>query len=101
MSAPASSHHSYSPFWAIALILAGLIVLELFNVIESTRQTSRLNAMIADSMRNYSRAQTILQTTEKVGRDLLALSAAGSTESGKIVSEFKMQVNPGSPAPAK
>ena len=92
---------AYSPFWAIVLIAVGLLGLELSNVVESARQQGRLKAMLAESGNGFSRAQTILQTTEKVGRDLLALTAAGSTEAGKIVSEFKMQINSGAPAPAK
>lgn len=89
---------AYSPFWAILLLSVGLLVLQFSNVIDTANQRKRAEAALAESANAFSRAQTILLTTDRVGRDLIGLATAGSTESAKIVSEFKMQVNGAGPA---
>ena len=82
----------YSPFWALCLLFATLIALQISYVMSDFGLKSQLQAARAQLKPTLTQAQTVSQTTEAVGRDLVTLSA-NSTEAAKIISEFKIQLN--------
>lgn len=89
---------TYSPFWALLLLCATLGFLQSTYLIDDFKQKSQIQAARAQLKPTLTQAQTISQTTEAVGRELVALGA-GSPEAAKIISEFKIQLN--QPAPPK
>ena len=82
---------TYSPFWALGLVFATLIFMQAWYVKEDFKQRSQINADSAQLKGLVGQAQTISDTTEAVGRELVALSA-GSEEARKIIAEFKIQI---------
>jgi len=96
-SGPGRAAKSYSPFWALLLVFAALIYLQFAYVMDDFKQRSQIRAASAQLNTARTQAQTIRQTTEAVGRDLLAMST-NSAEAAKIISEFKIQIsNPSKP----
>ena len=89
---PPSTPRIYSPFWALGLLIITLIFLQAWYVKDDFSQRSRINAESAQLQGLVRQAQTISQTTEAVGRELVALSAE-SEEAKKIIVEFKIQLN--------
>ena len=83
---------TFSPFWALCLLFATLIFLQAAYVIDDFNQQSQIQAARAQLKPMLTQAQTISQTTEAVGRDLVSLSA-NSGEAAKIIAEFKIQIN--------
>ena len=82
---------TYSPFWALGLVFATLILMQAWYVKDDFQQRSQIKAASAQLKGLVSQAQTISATTEAVGRELVALSA-GSEEAKKIIAEFKIQI---------
>ena len=83
----------YSPCWALGLVFATLIFLQAWYVKDDFNQRSQIKAAGAQLKGLVGQAQTISQTTEAVGRELVALAAADSEEAKKIIAEFKIQIN--------
>ena len=89
---------SYSPFWAILAVFVTLIFLQTTYVMGDFEQKSQIKAAGAQVKPQLTQAKTVNQTTEALGRDLVALSA-NSTEAAKIVAEFKIRLNAPAEAP--
>ena len=83
---------TYSPFWALGLLFATLIFLQVSYVIEDSKQQTQIQAARAQLKPALTQAKTISQTTEAVGHELVAL-APKSPEAAKIIAEFKIQLN--------
>ncbi len=98
MSNQPTAAKTYSPFWALCLVFATLITLQIAYVINDIEQRSQIRVARAQLQPMLNKAQTISQTTEAVGRDLVTLSTS-SAEAAKIIAEFKIQLN--KPAEAK
>jgi len=92
LNSPNTAAKTYSPFWALCLLFATLIALQVAYVINDFEQRSQIKTMRAQLKPTLTQAQTISQTTEAVGRDLVTLSA-NSAEAAKIIAEFKIQLN--------
>ena len=90
---------AYSPFWALVLLFTTLIFLQAWYVKDDFNLRSQINAESGQLKDLVGKAQTISQTTEAVGRELVALSS-DSEEAKKIITEFKIQLNK-PPEPAK
>ena len=98
MNAQSTAAQEYSPFWALSLLIVTLIFLQTWYVVEDFKQRSEIEAARAQLKGLVGQAQTISQTTEAVGRELVVL-ATHSEEATKIIAEFKIQIdNPGTPA---
>jgi len=96
-----TSSDGRSVFWAVWSVFLVLVFLQGYYLVEDFRQRSQINASRAQLQKPLASARTINQTTEGIGRDLIAL-APQSAEASKIISEFKIQVNtPPQQAPAK
>jgi len=98
MNSPTTAAKTYSPFWALCLLFATLMFLQATYLIDDFKQKSQIEAARAQLKGALTQAQTISQTTEAVGRELVAL-APTSPEAAKIIAEFKIQLN--QPAAAK
>ena len=83
---------TYSSCWALCVLFATLIFLQVSYVIDDFRQKSQIQAARAQLKPTLTQAQNISQTTEAVGRELVALST-NSAEAAKIIAEFKIQLN--------
>jgi|SRR6267378_1447821 len=92
MTPPNTAAKNYSPFWAIGLVFATLIFLQAWYVRDDFKQRSQIKAASEQLKGLVGQAQTISQTTEAVGRELVAL-AATSSEASNIITEFKIQIN--------
>ena len=97
---PSTTAKSYSPFWALLVLCATLIFLQATYLIDDFRQKSQIQAAREQLKTALAQAQTISQTTEAVGRELVTL-AANSPEAAKIISEFKIQLNQPQPTQPK
>jgi hypothetical protein len=82
----------YSPFWPVFIVFATLIFVQAAYVIGDFQQQSQLKTARAQLQPLMVQAQTINQTTEAVGRELMAMST-NSPEAAKIIKEFKIQLN--------
>jgi hypothetical protein len=89
---------TYSPFWSVWLVFMVFLLVQCAHLAEDFRARSQMKAMRTQFKPALIQAQTVNQTTEAVGRDLVAL-APNSSEAAKIISEFKIRV--GSPAGAR
>ena len=84
---------TYSPFWALILVFATLIFLQAWYVLkDDINQRSQIEATQAQLKSLVGQAQTINQTTEAIGRELMALSSS-SEEAARIITEFNIQLN--------
>ncbi len=83
---------TYSPFWALLVLCATLGFLQATYLIDDFKQKSQIEAARAQLKSALTQAQTISQTTEAIGRELVTL-AATSPEAAKIIAEFKIQLN--------
>ena len=88
----------YSSFWPVWLVFLTLVVLQSIYIVEDVRERSQIKAAATQLTEPFKRAETVNQMTEAVGRELLALST-NSREAGKIIAEFKIQVNQPPQAP--
>ena len=93
-----SAPKRYSPFWALGLVFATLIFLQASYLIDDFKKQAQIQNARAYLKPALTHARTISQTTEAVGRELVALSAK-SPEAARIVAEFKIQYN--NPPPSK
>jgi hypothetical protein len=89
-AAPAASHHS--PFWALLAVFGVLLFLQAMYVLDDFKQRSQILSARAQLKTALTQAGALNQTTEAVGRDLLALST-NSVEAAKIIAEFKIKLN--------
>jgi archaellum component FlaC len=92
MNSHTTAAKTYSPFWALCLLFGTLIFLQVAYVIDDFKQRSQIQAAREQLKPILTKAQNISQTTEAVGRELVALSPT-SPEAAKIISELKIQVN--------
>ena len=83
---------TYSPFWALCILFVTLIFLQASYLRDDFKQQSQIQTARTQLKPALTQAQTISQTTEAVGRELVTLSA-DSPEAAKIISEFKIQLN--------
>lgn len=83
---------AYSPFWAILSVFTTLILLQVSSMIGDFSQRSQLKAARSQLQPMMAQAMTINQTTDAVGRELVAMSST-SAEAVKIINEFKIQLN--------
>src|SRR6266404_1063493 len=83
---------SYSAFWPVWVVFIVLVFLQGAYVLDDFKQRSQILATRAQIKPGLTQAQTINQTTESVGRELMALST-NSSEAAKIISEFKIKIN--------
>ncbi|MBI3850771.1 MAG: hypothetical protein HY298_10935 [Verrucomicrobia bacterium] len=98
MNPPNTTVNTYSPFWALCVLFVTLLFLQTTYLIDDFKQKSQIQAARAQFKPTLTQAQNISQTTEAVGRELVAL-APNSPEAAKIISEFKIQLNkPAQPA---
>ena len=95
---PRPTAKTYSPFWALLALFLTLIVLQISYVIGDFKQQSQIQAARAQLTSPLTQARNINQTTEAVGRELIALST-NSAEAAKIIAEFKIQINQPAQAP--
>ena len=84
---------TYSPFCPLITVFLVFLFVQCAHLVDDVRQRSQINAVRAQMKTGLAQAQTVNQTTESVGRDLVALSS-NSAEAAKIISEFKIRVNP-------
>jgi hypothetical protein len=89
---------SYTPFCALLFVFLVFLGVNAAHVFYDLRQRSMISAAQAQLKEGTKQAQTINQTTEALGRDLVALST-NSPEAAKIISEFKIKINPSAPRP--
>lgn len=89
--------HAYSPFWALVVLVITLSFLQTAYLIDDFADRARIQTARSELKPVFARAQTINQTTEAVGRELIVLSSK-SPEAAKIVAEFNLEIN--NPAPA-
>jgi len=92
MNASAGPSKSYSPFWPLWGVFAVLVFLQTEYVLDDFNQRSQILATRAQLKSNLTKAETINQTTEAVGRELVSIST-NSPEAAKIISEFKIKIN--------
>ena len=89
----------YSPFWALWVVFLTLLFLQSTYLVGDYKQQSEIQAVRLQIKSAVAQAQAVSQTTEAVGRELVALSGK-STEAAKIIAEFKIKLNaPAQPAP--
>ena len=88
----AAQKQKYSPFWALVLLIGTLIFLQTAYVADDIRQRSQIEAARAQLKGLLGHAQTISQTTDSIGRELVAL-AAKSDEAARIIAEFRIQID--------
>ncbi len=89
----------YSPFWAVFAVFLTLAIVQSFYLKGVLDQRHQIQAADEQVKKLLPQAQTINQTVEKVGYELVALANAKSVEANKIISEFKIHLNP-PPSPA-
>jgi hypothetical protein len=89
---PRHAAKTYSPFWPVLGVFGVLIFLQADYVLEDFRQHAQIETVRVQLQPALAQARTISQTTEAVGRELVALST-NSAEAAKIISEFKIQLN--------
>jgi hypothetical protein len=82
-----------SPFWPVWVVFLTLIFLQSTYLLNDFKQQSQIKAARTQLKSALAQAQAVNQTTEAVGRELVALSGK-STEAARIVAEFKIKVNP-------
>ena len=92
MTPPGTTAKNYSPFWALLVLCATLIFLQATYLMDDFKQKSQIQTARSQVKPALAQAQTISQTTEAVGRELVTL-AVNSAEAAKIISEFKIQLN--------
>lgn len=96
---PSGQTRGYTPFWALCLVFLPLIFLQIMYLVEDYREREQIlkqreQYQTAGTQLNgpLARAQTIGQTTDAIGRELLTLSS-NSPEAASIISEFRIQLN--------
>ena len=87
-----NSLKTYSPFWALGLLILTLGFLQGAYLVDDFDQRSKITVARSQMEGLVRQAQTISQTTEAVGRELFALSST-SEEAARIITEFKIQLN--------
>jgi hypothetical protein len=98
-SDPAHSPGRYSPFWSVFAVFVVLIFLQAVYLIEDFKQRSQLKAGQTELAKAVAQGQTITQTAERVGHELLALAADKSAEAARIVADFQIKTNAPPQAP--
>ena len=94
-----STGTNYSPFWALWVVFLTLVFLQSTYLLNDFKQLGQIQTAQLQLKSAVAQAQAISQTTEAVGRELVALSGK-STEAAKIIAEFKIKLNaPAQPAP--
>lgn len=89
------SPQTYSPFWALTAVFLTFLILQAMNLKASFDQRTRLKETQAQMEKLVPQANTINQTVENLGRDLLSMT---NQEARQIVADFKITPNPANPA---
>ncbi|MGI8964983.1 MAG: hypothetical protein ACR2H1_02725 [Limisphaerales bacterium] len=84
----------YSSFWAVCAVFLTLGVVQSFYLKGVLDQRQQIQMADEQVKKLLPQAQTINQTVEKLGYELVALANAKSVEANKIISEFKIHLNP-------
>ena len=92
---PQKAYSLFFPVWLVFLVFA---LVQGAHLVDDFRQYSQIKSIRTQFKPALTQAQTVNQTTEAVGRDLVAI-APNSPEAAKIISEFKIRI--GSPAGAR
>jgi hypothetical protein len=87
-----------TPFWALLLLLATLTFLQVAYLIDDINERNRILAARSQMKAVLDNAIVITQTTDAVGRELVARSSQ-SPEAAKIVTEFNLKLNKPANAP--
>ncbi len=89
---PNAPTRSYSPFGALMFVFVVLIFLQTTYLSQDSKEQSGIENARTQLKPALAHARTINETTEAVGRDLVALST-NSAEAASIVAEFKIRLN--------
>jgi FMN phosphatase YigB (HAD superfamily) len=88
----------FSPFPAVFALFLVFSAAQAIYLYDALQNRAEIRAASAALNRDLPRAREILETLDKVGRDLLVLSNAKSSEAARIVGEFNIQLT-GTPEP--
>ena len=91
---------SYSPFWPLFIVFAVFLLMQALELKNRIDQREQMQAASAQFGTLAPKAQSIQQTLEKVGKDLIALSDGKTNEAAKIIAEFDIRINAPTPPPA-
>jgi len=81
---------TYSPFCGVTVVFLTFIVLQGIGVKNVFQQRENLQSTRAELQKILPQAQTINQTVENLGRDLLSMT---NKEARQIIADFKIAPN--------
>lgn len=85
---------SHSPFWAVWSVFATLVVMQVIGLVNDLSERAQILALKQETEKLMPEVERINRSTELMGRGLVDLANAGSSEAKRIAAELQIKVSP-------